>query len=332
MKKIILCCIAITLFSCSEKPKTEFSLTGTTNEIKNGTKLYFEFEESLIDSAEVVDNTFNFQTKLIKSPMQVVLRTKDYSQYRFIWLENNPMEFDAAETSFKKAKIAGSNTQKISHRLKQKLDSVPRSERSKYRIEFVRSNPKSNYSAYLLSFYSTTWGKNTTKELYDLLSDENKKSEYGKDILKYIKFNKNPKVGDKYVDFEMKDTNGKTRKLSDVKDKLVLLEFWSSSCGPCLAENPNLIKVYEKYKSKGFEIFAVSKDLKKDYWLQAIKEGKLPWIQVSDLKRNDLASTIYGINGIPDNFLINEDGIIIGRRLKGKKLEEKLEKLLVQNQ
>jgi peroxiredoxin len=127
----------------------------------------------------------------------------------------------------------------------------------------------------------------------------------------------------------MEDTNGEVRKLSDFKDKLVLLEFWASNCLPCRQENPNLIKTYEKFKPKGFEIFAVSQDTKKESWLKAIEKDKLPWLQVSDLKGADnSASLIYGVHGIPDNFLIDQNGIIVGRNLRGKKLNEKLNELL----
>ena len=127
----------------------------------------------------------------------------------------------------------------------------------------------------------------------------------------------------------MKDTNGKARKLSDFNGKVVLLEFWASNCVPCRQENPNLVKTYEKYRPKGFEIFAVSQDITKTSWLKAIEKDKLPWLQVSDLKgRDNSASLIYGINAIPDNFLIDQNGIIIARYLRGEKLNDKLDELL----
>lgn len=195
-------------------------------------------------------------------------------------------------------------------------------------MEFVSKNPNSVHSAYILSVYTKTWGKEKSKELFDKFSLENKNSEYGKSISKYIELNKNPRIGEKYVDFEMTDVNGDMRKLSDFNEKVVLLEFWSSNCGPCRKENPNLVKTYEKYKPVGFEIFAVSEDIKKDNWLKAIETDKLPWLQVSDLNRNNSASLIYRINSIPINFLIDKTGIIIGRNLRGVELNETLEKLL----
>lgn len=314
--------------SCNEKPKPEFSLSGKTNGIDNGTYVYLDLDNKAIDSAKVENNSFNFNTKLPKTPLQVILRTGDLSNYRFLWLENNPIVFDASKTDFRNAMVKGSKEETLNQILNSRIDTLPRNEQLKKKIEFINENPNSINSAYLLSVYTTTLGKEKSKELFDKFSIENKNTEYGKSISKYIKLNKNPKIGDKYVDFEMMDSDGKNRKLSEFENKLVLLEFWASNCGPCRQENPNLIKTYEKYKPKGFEIFAVSEDYKKTSWLKAIKKDKLPWLQVSDLSRDNSASIIYGVNGIPDNFLIDKNGIIIGRNLRGEKLNEKLAELL----
>jgi len=328
MKKIIFGIITLLVISCNEKSKSEFSLNGTTNGIENGTILYLDVGDKTIDSTKIENNSFSFNSKIPNSPLQVIIRKKDFSQYRFLWVENKPMTFDASKTDFRNAKITGSESENLSFSLHQKIDTLPRSERRKMEIEFVKTNPNSIVSASMLSLYSTTWGKEKTKELFNKFSQENKNSEFGKSISKYIELNKNPKIGEKYVDFEMTDTKGKVRRLSDFNGKLILLEFWASNCGPCRKENPNLVKTYNEFKDKGFEIFAVSEDTNRESWLKAIKKDKLPWLQVSDLNRNNTASLIYGINGIPDSFLIDQNGIIIGRDLRGDKLSEKLKELL----
>ena len=331
MRKLIFGIITLLIISCKEKRKEQFSLIGTTNGIENGTYLYLDkiSDEKIIYSVKVENNSFGFQTKLSQTPLKVVLRTKDFSHYRFLWLENNQMEFDGSESDFRNAIVTGSITENLSQSLSREIDTLPRNERLKREMEFVKNNPKSVVSANILSVYSTTWGKEKTKELFDQFSIDNKNSEYGKSISKYIELNKNPKVGEKYVDFEMENTIGEMKKLSDFNDKIILLEFWASNCGPCRQENPNLVKTYESYQPKGFEIFAVSQDTKKTNWLKAIEKDGLPWLQVSDLKgRDNSASLIYGINAIPDNFLIDKNGIIIGRNLRGEKLNEKLASLL----
>jgi len=329
MKKIIFGIITLLAISCNEKAESEFSLKGTTNGIENGTILYLDIGNKTIDSTNIENNSFSFNSKLPNSPLKVIIRKKDFSQYRFLWAENKPMTFDATKTDFRNAKITGSESENLSFSLHQKIDTLPRNERQKAEMEFVKNNPNSIVSASMLSLYSTTWGKEKTKELYEQFSIENKDSKFGMEITKYIELNKEPKIGEQFTDFESEDKNGKLKKLSELKGKAILLEFWASWCGPCRQENPNLVKTYEKYNPKGFQIFAVSLDEDKESWLKAIEKDSLNWEHVSDLKgqRNE-ASLIYGINGIPDNFLIAENGEIIGRNLRGDKLNEKLKEIL----
>lgn len=329
MKKILLGLITLLILSCHENKETEFSLQGTTNGIENGTILYLDIENKTIDSTKIENNKFVFNSKLPHSPIQVIVRKQDFSQYRFLWVENNPMTFDASKTDFRNAKVTGSESENLSFSLSQKTDTLPNAERQILEIEFVKNNPNSIVSASMLSLYATTWGKEKTNELYQQLSKANKNSRFGKEVTRYIELNKEPKIGEQFVDFESENQNGQVKKLSDLKGKAVLLEFWASWCGPCRQENPNLVKTYEEFNPKGFEIFAVSLDEDKESWQEAIKEDGLIWEHVNDLKgqRNE-ASLIYGINGIPDNFLIDEDGEIVGRNLRGQKLNEKLKEIL----
>src|SRR5690606_1230331 len=286
-KRLILALITLIFISSNaQKTKEGFSLIGTTNGIENGTFLYLSnvSKNKIMDFTKVENNSFYFHTKLPKSPLNAVLHTKDHSQYRFLWLENNIMKFDAKETDLAHANVTGSETEALKQAFRKEIEGLPSSERREKELEFVKNNPNSIASASMLSVYKTSWPKEKVKELFDLFSLENKNSDYGKGISKYLELNKNPSVGDKFIDFQMKDTSGKLKKLSDFKGKIVLLEFWASWCGPCRKENPNLVKTYEKYHPKGFEVFAVSQDINKTNWLNAIQKDKLPWIQVSDLK------------------------------------------------
>ena len=125
--------------------------------------------------------------------------------------------------------------------------------------------------------------------------------------------------------FSQKDVNGNSISLADLKGKVVLVEFWASWCGPCRAENPNLVKLYNQYKDKGFEILAVSLDSDKTAWEKAIKADGLPWLHVSDLKGwNNAVGRLYGVRAVPASVLVDKDGKVIGNELRGESLKAKL--------
>ena len=128
---------------------------------------------------------------------------------------------------------------------------------------------------------------------------------------------------------EYKDENGKAVSLASFKGKYVLLDFWASWCGPCRAENPNVVKMYQKYKAKGFEILSISLDQDEKAWKEAIKKDGLVWSHVADLAYSQQTlATNYNVQAIPKTFLLDKEGKIIAKNLRGKALEEKLAELL----
>ncbi|ULT23439.1 TlpA family protein disulfide reductase [Sphingobacterium sp. E70] len=136
-------------------------------------------------------------------------------------------------------------------------------------------------------------------------------------------------IGKHAIDFVMDNDKGQPISFSSFKGKYVLLDFWASWCGPCRSEMPFINEIYQKYKDKNFEVVAVSIDSKKDHWLKAIKEDKMSWIQLSDLKgyKNDVALK-YGVMAIPRNFLINPEGVIIAKDLRGEDIEKELSRII----
>lgn len=138
-----------------------------------------------------------------------------------------------------------------------------------------------------------------------------------------------PEIGTQAPDITMSTPDGKTVSLSSFKGKYVLLDFWASWCGPCRAENPNVVAAFNKYKDKNFTVLGVSLDEKKENWEKAISDDGLSWTHISDLKRwESVAAKQYNIQAIPANFLIDTNGKIIARDLRGEALDQKLAEIL----
>ncbi|MBE7174135.1 MAG: TlpA family protein disulfide reductase [Williamsia sp.] len=168
-----------------------------------------------------------------------------------------------------------------------------------------------------------------TEDRFASLAPDVQKSYYGKMLSNLIENSKIGEVGSAAIDFTQNDPSGKPVSLSSFKGKWVLVDFWASWCGPCRQENPNVVRTYEKFKDKNFTVLGVSLDRSKDPWLKAIKDDRLNWTQVSDLQfwNNEVAQK-YRIQSIPQNFLIDPNGIIVARDLRGAELVARLTELL----
>jgi peroxiredoxin len=164
---------------------------------------------------------------------------------------------------------------------------------------------------------------------YLSLSPEVQNSMYGSYIREQIDNGKVGAIGSEAMDFIQADTAGKMVSLSSFKGKYVLVDFWASWCKPCRMENPNVLAAYERFKAKNFTVLGVSLDQNKASWVKAIEDDKLVWSQVSDLKYwNNEVARQYKIQQIPQNLLIDPNGKIVGKNLRGADLDSRLCALL----
>jgi len=199
---------------------------------------------------------------------------------------------------------------------------------------FVTKNPNSYISLVVLSELFVNNSRvevSTIASLYKNLSEQIKKTDLGKELETKLFSTTQTSIGAVAPDFTQNDTKGKPVKLSDFRGKYVLIDFWASWCGPCRQENPNVVRAYAQFKSKNFEILGVSLDNPnaKTAWLNAIEKDKLTWTQVSDLQGwTNQVARLYGVESIPQNFLIDPNGVIIAKNLRGENLIRTLSNIL----
>ena len=222
----------------------------------------------------------------------------------------------------------------------QKRNKSMRSELKDYGLNFIKSNSDSDFSLILLDVITEQKGFNAAlaQEVFKNMPIALLKKPYNKNLTQKIYFkiqnevNKEEiKVGTKAADFTAPNPEGEMLTLSKILGEVTILDFWASWCKPCRVENPNFVRIYNKYHEKGLEIISVSLDRKgqKSAWVSAIEKDKLNWYNVSNLKFwQDPIAQLYNISSIPATFVLDRDGKILATRLRGQALEAKIAELL----
>lgn len=270
---------------------------------------------------------------LFYSPVIGTKNNEDYNAYKAEYKKRNNV-FSVLNTKYRNASSDVEKTDIIEEARK------ATSELDAFGMDYITNNPNSDFSLLLLETQITKPDINLEKlkSNYDALQPIINKNAAYKSIgakiqseIAIIEASANLNIGKIAPDFSAPSIDGEMISLNDIKGKATIVEFWASWCGPCRRENPNIVRVYEKYKDKGLEIIGVSLDRPghKERWKKAIEDDNLNWHHVGSLQYfNDPVARLYNVSSIPASFILDENGKIVAKKLRGRALEEQISKML----
>jgi len=364
MKKLAyLSIVTIIAWSCSSEP--HYVVKG---KIEGSDSITFFLQKREagktinIDSAVSRKGSFTMKGGAVEYPQLVQLVAGDTRKRTSFYLENSEISVEGTLDSLFKAKVTGSKTQdeyqsfidsnkplsdaysslyseyqtatqsgdasKVAE-IEKKADEIQKQMIDNQK-NFVINNPSSYVSPSILASLAYDMEASEIESIINKFDTTIVKLPQVAALMERVQVMKKVEVGQKAPDFTMNDVDGKPVSLSSkIGSKLLLVDFWAAWCGPCRQENPNVVKVYNEFKKKGFEIFGVSLDQDRGDWVKAISDDKLTWTHVSDLQYwNNAAAKLYAVQSIPANFLLDETGTIIGKNLRGEDLRNKVNELL----
>ncbi|MEN1783807.1 MAG: TlpA disulfide reductase family protein [Bacteroidota bacterium] len=231
---------------------------------------------------------------------------------------------------FRKANAPGVKDTAIIQSLQEEYKELQEKAKN-FELDFLKNHPDALISTLILDkvVSSKLLTYKEIEELFNSLSPQMQETRPGKRVKKYLEDGKATAEGSVAPDFSGPDPNGGTIALQEVKGKATLIDFWAAWCKPCRIENPNIVAVYEKYKDKGLQVIGVSLDKTKEDWINAIEMDGLLWNHVSNLQYfQDPIAQLYKIDAIPAAFLLDENGVIVAKNLRGAELEAKVAELL----
>ena len=317
------------------------------------------------DSTSVQSNSFKFKG-ISSTPQISYIQVNGVNGYVLAILENGDIKADIYKDSISKSRVYGtkSNDDFIKYKAETKylvdtmnnissdaqsaimngdVDTAMELEKeynSKerevmlYEWDFIVDNLDSYMSALLLEVFmiENKVNKDSIIDVYESFSNRIKVSDVGKNIADLLSQFEDPiEVGEIAPDFTAPSIDGPDITLSNelLNNKVTLLDFWAAWCRPCRIENPNLVRLHKKYKNAGFDIIGVSLDRTREQWEQAVIDDNLPWTQVSNLNFwNDPVARRYSIRAIPQSYLLDKDGLVMGKNLRGQELEDRILSLL----
>lgn len=325
MKKLIICSLVILSFlSCSKNTFT----VNVEMQNANGKTAYLQRminnELVNIDSALIKNNKASFNVKINDNNDAYHLYIKGWRRALPFFADNQNVTINGDFNAYHKINVTASETQKQLDEIIRKINKTDEANQKFIISEFIKLNADKDVAPYIL--YRYKWAFDL-KELRDKISSFSRDidSGYLNKIKEYVRMIERTEVGKPYIDFTLNNIDGEAITLSELvgKSKLVLIDFWASWCPDCRVENPNVVEAYELFKDNGLEIVSVSLDTDREAWLKGIEEDNLSWNNhLSELKGwNCPAATEYGVAFIPQNFLVNEKGIIVAKNLNGDNLK-----------
>ncbi len=358
MKKVLLLLCIIPLGLLAQKSDS-FTINGTLKGMLDKTELVLKNEEISPEPLAIVKSHGNqfTMTGRITEPGMYFIQPKDAQQKLMIFLDASTITVEGDFVKLQTAKVTGSATHNDFNSfntifnplfsslttIAQQLNKGVKDENGEIRKQYetLVATVNSKTDQFIAEHYMSAVAPFVvlvTMQLepdmlihearLNMISPKAKENYFGRVALKTIDDSRFGAIGSMAADFTQKDVNDKDIALSSFKGKYVLLDFWASWCGPCRQENPNVLRAYQKFKDKNFTVLGVSLDRAKDPWLKAIKDDRLEWTHVSDLKfwSNEVAVK-YKIQSIPQNYLLDPSGVIIGKNLRGEELQSRLEEL-----
>ena len=326
------------------KPVTGFVINGDVKGYPDGTKVALLNGQTGAPEIETTlkANKFELKGKMEKPEFKIII-FNNQQPFITLFLDNSNVKITGAKETIDKSKVTGSKSHNDFDLFNKTLEPYQSvfSETAAYDQEttakamlLLRNFVKEHTSSYItplavIRFNQLADDPVKTEELYNLLAPQIKTTPMGMYITQLITEAKQNGAGTVLADFSQADTSGVPVSLSSLRGNYVLVDFWASWCGPCRQENPNLVAAYNKYKSKKFTVLGVSLDKAKPAWIDAINMDGLTWTNVSDLQgwANAVAQQ-FQISSIPQNFLLDPQGKVVGKNLRGAALERKLAKVL----